>query len=147
LSNIKAKLREVLRERVNLEREYATKLQALSKKTAEKKSKRASMLVLGDNPSRVWDAQTLHNRWACFHYNGTHRLHAEASTLNVAYSQFITFMESAAQDHFTLADGIVSQVIDPLKLFEQKQEVTFKKVNFVHLTPYWHWQLTISLAK
>jgi hypothetical protein len=55
-------LRDALRERANLERDYATKLQALAKKSADKQSKRIAMLVIGDNPTRVWDAQTLHNK-------------------------------------------------------------------------------------
>jgi len=105
-------LRDILRERASLEREYAAKLQALAKKTVERKTKRIALLVLGDNPTRVWDAQTLHT-----------------STLDAAYSQFITFMESSAQDHITLADAVTSQVVEPLKLLEVKQETANRKVS------------------
>lgn len=61
-------LRELFRERVVLEKEYASKLQALAKRAGEKKAKRMSKLVLGDEPTRVWTEETVRQRYACLAY-------------------------------------------------------------------------------
>lgn len=45
-----------------LERDFATKLQALAKKSAEKKVKMESVLVLGDDPTKAWGESTLKQR-------------------------------------------------------------------------------------
>lgn len=47
-----------------LERDYATKLQALARKAAEKKAKVESEVVLGDDPTKAWDESTLKKRCA-----------------------------------------------------------------------------------
>ena len=46
-----------------MDREYATKLQVLSRKTAEKKSKKCSIIVVGDKPSKAWGEDVLHRRF------------------------------------------------------------------------------------
>jgi hypothetical protein len=44
-------------------------------------------------------------------------------------------MEAVAQDHITLADALTSQVMDPLKSLEQKQEAANRKVFMSFLPP------------
>ncbi|OJA09334.1 hypothetical protein AZE42_05467 [Rhizopogon vesiculosus] len=48
-----ADVRELYRDRAALEREYAVKLQQLAKKASEKKNKHASLLAVGDNPTKT----------------------------------------------------------------------------------------------
>ena len=54
------------RDRAALEREYAAKLQVLAKKTLEKKSKKVASAVLGDEPTKDWNEDTLNQR--CVYY-------------------------------------------------------------------------------
>jgi hypothetical protein len=56
-------VRELYRERVALERDYAAKLQVLTRKASEKKAKTTTSLVLGDEPTKVWDENTLRQRF------------------------------------------------------------------------------------
>jgi cell shape-determining protein MreC len=56
-------LREVIRERALLEREYAAKLQALAKRASDKKARRMASVVLGDDPSRSWDESVIRKRY------------------------------------------------------------------------------------
>lgn len=50
------------KERAALEREYATKLQALARKAAEKKSKKDAALVVGPEPTKAWGDDVLQRR-------------------------------------------------------------------------------------
>ncbi|KAF7980468.1 hypothetical protein HWV62_37940 [Athelia sp. TMB] len=108
--NLIADVRDLYRERVNLDREYATKLQALARKASEKKAKLTAPLVLGNEPTKVWDENALRR-----------------STLDNAYAQIIASMTLAAQDHVTLADVITSQVTEVLKVIGSKSEETKRK--------------------
>ena len=45
-------VRELYRERVALERDYAAKLQLLAKKAADKKTRKISTLVVGNEPTK-----------------------------------------------------------------------------------------------
>ncbi|KAG8960734.1 hypothetical protein FRC03_006171 [Tulasnella sp. 419] len=58
-------VRELIRERAVLEKEYATKLQALTRKAAEKRNVRGVVAsrVLGDDPIKAWDDSTLRQRY------------------------------------------------------------------------------------
>lgn len=56
------KVRDLYRERVNLDREYALKLQALARKASEKKAKLTAPLVLGNEPTKIWDENALRKR-------------------------------------------------------------------------------------
>ncbi|KAI0669220.1 hypothetical protein C8Q78DRAFT_1042286 [Trametes maxima] len=105
-----ADVRELHKERAVLEREYATKLQLLAKKAAEKKSRKISALVVGAEPTKAWDESTF-----------------TKSTLDSAYTQLISAATDASQDHVNLADALNNQVIEPLKLAERKHEETKKK--------------------
>lgn len=50
------------RDRVLLEREYAAKLQLLTKKAADKKSKMEASIVVGTDPTKSWDTNTLRQK-------------------------------------------------------------------------------------
>ncbi|KAF8588584.1 hypothetical protein K439DRAFT_1613424 [Ramaria rubella] len=103
-------LRDLFRERVALEREYATKLQTLAKKAGEKKAKRMSKLVLGDDPTVVWTEETV-----------------KMSTFDNAYSKLLSSLENGAHDHMLLADSLSSQVLEDLKKLDRKNEEAKKK--------------------
>lgn len=57
-----SQVRELYRDRVALEREYAAKLQALARKASEKKARMTTAFVLGDEPTKVWDESALRKR-------------------------------------------------------------------------------------
>ncbi|KAI0712543.1 hypothetical protein C8Q76DRAFT_735094 [Earliella scabrosa] len=103
-------IRDLHRERAALEREYATKLQLLVKKAAEKKARKMPALVVGSEPTKAWDENTIRQ-----------------STLDRAYTQLLASMNDTAQDHVNLADALTSQVVEPLKATERKHEDTKKK--------------------
>ncbi|KAH9936652.1 uncharacterized protein B0H18DRAFT_974885 [Fomitopsis serialis] len=105
-----ADVREMHKERVALEREYATKLQALARKAAEKKSKKDAALVVGTEPTKTWGEDVL-----------------QRSTLHNAYAQLISSMMDSAQAHNGLADSLTAQVIEALKVTERRQEEAKKK--------------------
>lgn len=52
----------MFRERAALEREHATKLQALARKASERKARKAVALVVGDEPTKAWDESTIRRR-------------------------------------------------------------------------------------
>jgi formin-binding protein 1 len=52
-------MRDIYRDRVLLEREYAQKLQALTKKAVEKKARKMAAAVIGDDPTKAWGDETL----------------------------------------------------------------------------------------
>lgn len=60
-------VRELYRERVALEREYAAKLQVLTRKASDKKSKLEAALVVGEDPTKSWDKNTLRQRLVFHH--------------------------------------------------------------------------------
>ncbi|THV03882.1 hypothetical protein K435DRAFT_827005 [Dendrothele bispora CBS 962.96] len=103
-------VRELYKERATLEREYATKLQVLTKKASEKKAKMESLFVLGNDPTKAWSESTL-----------------KQSTLNAVYDGIINSMVSSAQDHLNIAEVLTTQVVDALKVLEKKNEETQKK--------------------
>ncbi|KAI0726436.1 hypothetical protein C8Q72DRAFT_846029 [Fomitopsis betulina] len=105
-----ADVREMHKERVALEREYATKLQALARKAAEKKSKKDAALVVGPEPTKAWGEDVL-----------------QRSTLHNAYAQLISSVMDTAQAHISLADSLSSEVIESLKGTERRQEEAKKK--------------------
>ncbi|KAH8114438.1 hypothetical protein DFH11DRAFT_1688953 [Phellopilus nigrolimitatus] len=98
-------VREIYKDRAALEKEYAGKLSVLAKKAADKKAKRMSSLVVGDDPSTAWGEDTLRR-----------------STLDKAYGQLISSLDSTAQDHSSLSDDLISQVADAAKSLEKKHE-------------------------
>ncbi|KAF7795164.1 hypothetical protein EIP86_006313 [Pleurotus ostreatoroseus] len=103
-------VRDLYKDLVALEREFATKLQQLSRKAADKKAKKMAATVFGTTPTTPYDDKTL-----------------SQSTLERAYNQLITSIGDSAQDHFVLADALTSQVIDVLRTTEKKHEETNKR--------------------
>jgi len=55
-------IREVYRERAVLERDYAAKLLALAQKAVDKKNKKMAFAVVGDDPYKAWNEETLLQR-------------------------------------------------------------------------------------
>ncbi|KAI0693978.1 hypothetical protein BC835DRAFT_1043166 [Cytidiella melzeri] len=105
-----ADVRDLFRDRISLEREYATKLQALSKKAADKKSKKIGALVVGLDPVKVPDGSVI-----------------AQSTLERAYTQLIDSFNDTAQDHGVLADELQAKVVDGLKSAEKRHEESKKR--------------------
>ncbi|KAG2010325.1 hypothetical protein CC2G_013159 [Coprinopsis cinerea AmutBmut pab1-1] len=103
-------VREIYTARAALEREYATKLQTLARKAADKKAKMEQAIVLGTDPSRSFDARTL-----------------KANTLNAAYDEIINSIASTAEDHINIADSVTGQVVEVLRVLERRNEEAKKK--------------------
>ncbi|KAI0081551.1 hypothetical protein K474DRAFT_1681918 [Panus rudis PR-1116 ss-1] len=103
-------VRELFRERIALEREYATKLQILGKKAAEKKNRKIAALVVGTEPTKAWTEATL-----------------QGSTLNHAYSQLISSVLDSAQDHVNVSDALNVEVVEALKATQKRHEEAKKK--------------------
>jgi hypothetical protein len=115
-----------------LEKEYAARLQGLAKKAGEKKSKRMSRLVLGDEPTQMWTEETVKIRYAVPEdviYCTVDNVPGIPSTFDKAYSKLLSSLENGAQDHMILADSLASQVVDELKKLERRSEETKKKVS------------------
>ncbi|KAJ7245019.1 hypothetical protein B0H12DRAFT_1128298 [Mycena haematopus] len=103
-------VRELYRDRTALEREYAAKLLALTKRATEKRAKLVAAFVVGDEPTKVYTEATLGQ-----------------NTLNAAFNELISSMGDSAQAHVNLADSLNTQVVDVLKAVERKQEELKKK--------------------
>ncbi|KDQ20989.1 hypothetical protein BOTBODRAFT_27000 [Botryobasidium botryosum FD-172 SS1] len=103
-------VRELIRDRVALEREYAGKLQIIARKGAEKKSRHISAVVVGDDPTKNWSEESV-----------------KQSTLDKALSQLIQSLESTAQDHISYADALTVKVVDALQAIETRKENSRKK--------------------
>ncbi|KAJ6508511.1 hypothetical protein C8R45DRAFT_1168696 [Mycena sanguinolenta] len=103
-------VREVYRERTAIEREYAAKLHALTKRAAEKRAKLVAAFVVGEEPTKAYTETTLGQ-----------------NTLNAAFNELISSMGDSAQAHVNLADSLNTQVVDVLKAVERKQEELKKK--------------------
>jgi hypothetical protein len=111
-----------------LEREYAVKLKQLTKKASEKKNKNGLLLVVGDNPTKACTEsinQQKHVLSSQF-WLDTHI--SDGSTLNHAYSEILSSMSTAAQDHINLADALSSQITESLKAVERRNDDYKKKV-------------------
>jgi hypothetical protein len=55
-------IRELYRERAALERDYAGRLSALAAKAVDKKNKKMSRAVVGDEPFKPWSEEALLQR-------------------------------------------------------------------------------------
>ncbi|KAJ8080417.1 Protein BZZ1 [Marasmius tenuissimus] len=109
-------VREVYKERVALERDYAAKLQVLGKKAAERKSKLELRLALGTDPTKAWSEASL-----------------KQNTLNAAYGELVDSIMNTSQDHVDIADALTTQVIEVLKAVERRNEDAQKKeMQFFH---------------
>lgn len=52
--NFKYQVRDLIRERAALEKEYAQKLQAIARKAAEKRSRTAAARIVGEDPAKAF---------------------------------------------------------------------------------------------
>ncbi|KAH0586538.1 hypothetical protein H2248_007763 [Termitomyces sp. 'cryptogamus'] len=98
-------VRELYNSRAALEREYAAKLQTLSKKAVEKKYKVEVALAVGEHPTKAWDSNTVMQ-----------------NSLISAYTELVESMVHTAQDHVNIADSLTSQVVEVLRGVEKKNE-------------------------
>ncbi|KAI0270983.1 hypothetical protein BGY98DRAFT_1100477 [Russula aff. rugulosa BPL654] len=108
-ADIFSDIRELYRERIALERDYAAKLLALAQKNVDKKNKKMARAVLGDDPYKQWNEETLLQ-----------------STLENAYSKIIASLVNSHQEHINLADALNSKVkydeeCDEVETYRQKQ--------------------------
>ncbi|KAF8073423.1 hypothetical protein FPV67DRAFT_1605812 [Lyophyllum atratum] len=103
-------VRELYRDRAALERDYAAKLQLLTKKALEKKNRVEASIALGEHPTKAWDANSLMK-----------------NSLNAAYTELMDSLVTTAKDHVSIADNLTSQVVDVLKGVEKKNEEAKKK--------------------
>ncbi|KAF9473432.1 hypothetical protein BDN70DRAFT_997635 [Pholiota conissans] len=103
-------VRDLYTARAALERDYAAKLQVLIRKASDKKAKSCAALVLGSDPTKSWDENTL-----------------TQSTLERAYDTIIDSMTSTAQDHINFADAIATQTIETLRIIEKRNDDAKKK--------------------
>ncbi|PPR05914.1 hypothetical protein CVT26_008808 [Gymnopilus dilepis] len=121
-------VRELYAARAVLEREYASKLQALTRRAVEKKSKAQASFVFGKDPTKTWDSTDLKQRQViCKPPVGCSDLTCLPSTLNQAYEEIIQSMVDTAQDHLGFADVLNTQVVDVLKVLERRNEEAKKK--------------------
>jgi len=114
-----------------LEKEYSTKLSLLAKKAAEKKSKRITSVVVGDDPSKAWNEAIIRSRCVLLKLCIAGLAHLTAylfSTIDYAYADLVAFIESEAQSHSSYSDLLLTQVVDTAKTVERKFEETKKKV-------------------
>ncbi|KAG9120982.1 hypothetical protein FRC07_003270 [Ceratobasidium sp. 392] len=102
--------RELIKERVALEREYAAKLSAISKKAEEKRARHMTPAVLGEECSKAWSDADV-----------------RGSTLDKAFTALITSYENTASDHDSLASALSADVGDQLKVLERSKDDSRKK--------------------
>nr|GAT60101.1 predicted protein [Mycena chlorophos] len=105
-------VRDLYRDRAAAEREYAAKLQTLTKRATEKRAKLVAAFVVGDEPTKT----------------ATDSIFAQ-NTLNAAFNEIIASLSGSAQDHVNLADALTTQVVDVLKVLERTREELKKKQN------------------
>ncbi|KAJ3489206.1 hypothetical protein NLI96_g2264 [Meripilus lineatus] len=105
-----ADVRDLFRERAALEREYATKLQLLAKKSADKMNKKIPATVVGSEPTKAWNDDSI-----------------KRSTLDNSISQLISSLVDSAQDHVNLSDSLNTQVVEALKSTEKRHDEAKKR--------------------
>ncbi|CAE6398076.1 unnamed protein product [Rhizoctonia solani] len=102
--------RELIKERVALEREYAAKLSVIAKKAEEKRARHMTHAVLGEECSKAWtDADV------------------RSSTLDKAFTALINSYENTASDHDSFASALSADVADALKLLERSKDESRKR--------------------
>jgi hypothetical protein len=122
-------VRDLYRDRAALERDYAAKLQLLAKKAADKKSKMEASFVVGEDPTKAWNTNTLKQRCGlAFLSVYPCQLTRIASSLHTVYDEIMDSMVSTAQDHVNIADALTSQVVEVLRSVGKKNEESRKKV-------------------
>ncbi|KAG8891241.1 hypothetical protein FRB99_003754, partial [Tulasnella sp. 403] len=103
-------IRDLVRERAALEKEYSQKLQAIARRAAEKRAKSAIPRIVGEDPSKAYgdDIQ-------------------KRNTLEAAYAMLIEAYDTSAQDHASFSDALTNRMVQDLKILEQKKDATRRK--------------------
>ncbi|CEL51769.1 Protein BZZ1 OS=Schizosaccharomyces pombe (strain 972 / ATCC 24843) GN=bzz1 PE=3 SV=1 [Rhizoctonia solani AG-1 IB] len=102
--------RELIKERVALEKEYAIRLSAIAKKAEEKRARHMTHAVLGEECSKAWTDTDV-----------------RSSTLDKAFTTLINSYENTASDHDSFASALSADVGDALKLLERSKDESRKK--------------------
>ncbi|EJD45686.1 Cdc15 domain-containing protein, partial [Auricularia subglabra TFB-10046 SS5] len=97
-----ADVKDLVKERAALEREYALKLQALARRGQEKRARLMTALLVGDTPTRAWGDDAV-----------------KKSTFDRAYDHLLTSFEQQAMDHIDLSEALGSQVVDSFRALER----------------------------
>ncbi|CAE6529361.1 unnamed protein product [Rhizoctonia solani] len=103
-------VRELIKERVALEKEYAIRLSAIAKKAEEKRARHMTHAVLGEECSKAWSDADV-----------------RSSTLDKAFTALINSYENTASDHDSFASALSADVADALKLLERSKDESRKK--------------------
>ena len=96
---------------------------ALAQKNVDKKNKKMARAVVGDEPYKQWNEETLLQRRGCLY---SHLFAAcltyVFSTLENAYSKIIASLINSQQEHLNLADVLNVQVVGVLVSLARKNE-------------------------
>ncbi|KIO29728.1 hypothetical protein M407DRAFT_21153 [Tulasnella calospora MUT 4182] len=103
-------VRDLIRERAALEKEYAQKLQAIARKASEKRSRTAAARIVGEDPAKAFGDDAIRR-----------------NTLESAFAMLIEAYDTSAQDHASFGEALSAQVSQDLKNLEQKKDGTRKK--------------------
>lgn len=108
-------IRELVNERASLEKDYAAKLLAMTKKMQAKKAKRMQGVILGEDPAKTFTEDTL-----------------RSSTLDVAYTQLLAGWEESASLHSIYSQELANGIAEELRKLEKKKEETKRIVGALH---------------
>ncbi|KAG9021285.1 hypothetical protein FS837_007382, partial [Tulasnella sp. UAMH 9824] len=103
-------VRDLIRERAALEKEYAQKLQVIARKAAEKRSRTAAARIVGEDPAKAFGDDAIRR-----------------NTLESAFAMLIEAYDTSAQDHASFGEALSTQVSQDLKSLELKKDGTRKK--------------------
>ncbi|KAI5850302.1 hypothetical protein DFP73DRAFT_227368 [Morchella snyderi] len=101
------------RERAALEKDYATKMSALTKKFLDRKAKKASILSVGDTPQMTPGS-------------------LESASVTT-WSTILTSHDSLAKEHDNLSNALITQISDPLKAIATRYEEYRKLYNTLNM--------------
>ncbi|KAG8979631.1 hypothetical protein FRB90_008042, partial [Tulasnella sp. 427] len=102
-------VRDLIRERAVLEKEYSQKLQALARRAAEKRARTAAARIVGEDPAKAFGDDAI-----------------KRNTLESAYAMLIEAYDTSAQDHSSFGEALSAQISQELKSLEQKKDGTRK---------------------
>ncbi|KAG8855679.1 hypothetical protein FRB96_006723 [Tulasnella sp. 330] len=103
-------VRDLIKERAVLEKDYAQKLQVIARKAAEKRARTAASRVVGDYAVKAHNDDLL-----------------KRNTLESAYTMLIESYDASAQDHQNFGESLNTQISLDLKMLEQKKEELRRK--------------------
>lgn len=114
-------IQQFYRERAAIEKEYSTKLFGLAKKNFEKKSKRSSILSVGETPTMTPGSL----EW-CILYCAPHGYSKSwpiwYSASLTSWTTQLTTLEARAAEHDRFSSELQSQIADPLKSLAARYE-------------------------